>query len=114
MGYDYIFLPGPPHEMEPMFTDEAIPYLLGVTGKQEVITSRVLKFYGIGEAELEYRIQSILDKQTNPTVAPLATADAVTLRITAKAETIDEANEADCSSGRGNSITSWGIHLWNR
>lgn len=90
-GVRYILLPGPPHEMEPMFTDEAIPYLLGVTGKQEVITSRVLKFYGIGEAELEHRIQPILEKQTNPTVAPLATADAVTLRLTAKAQTPDEA-----------------------
>jgi nicotinamide-nucleotide amidase len=84
-GVQYILLPGPPHEMEPMFTDEAIPYLLGATGKKEVITSRVLKFYGIGEAELENRIQSILEEQTNPTVAPLATADAVTLRLTAKA-----------------------------
>ena len=90
-GVRYILLPGPPHEMEPMFTDEAIPYLLGVTGKQEVITSRVLKFYGIGEAELEHRIQPILEKQTNPTVAPLATADAVTLRLTAKASTPDAA-----------------------
>jgi len=86
-GVRYILLPGPPHEMEPMFTEEAIPYLLGVTGKQEVITSRVLKFYGIGEAELEHRIQLILEKQMNPTVAPLATADAVTLRLTAKAQT---------------------------
>ena len=38
-GVQYILLPGPPHEMEPMFTDEAIPYLLGATGKKEVITS---------------------------------------------------------------------------
>jgi nicotinamide-nucleotide amidase len=90
-GVQYILLPGPPHEMEPMFTDEAIPYLLGATGKKEVITSRVLKFYGIGEAELENRIQSILEKQTNPTVAPLATADAVTLRLTAKAGSPEEA-----------------------
>lgn len=90
-GIRYILLPGPPHEMEPMFEDEAIPYLLGLTGKHEVITSKVLKFYGIGEAELEDRIQSIIEKQTNPTVAPLATADAVTLRITAKAETNDTA-----------------------
>lgn len=89
----YILLPGPPHEMEPMFTDEAIPYLLGVTGNQEVITSRVLRFFGIGEAELEYRIQDILEKQTNPTVAPLASADAVTLRITAKAGTVSEAHK---------------------
>ena len=58
----YILLPGPPHEMEPMFTNEATPYLFGILGKQEVITSRVLKFYGIGEAELEFRIQDILGK----------------------------------------------------
>lgn len=92
-GIHYILLPGPPHEMEPMFTNEATPYLLGVIGKQEVITSRVLNFYGIGEAELEFRIQDLLEKQTNPTVAPLATASAVTLRITAKANSEAEANQ---------------------
>ncbi|MBO1911392.1 competence/damage-inducible protein A, partial [Microvirga sp. 3-52] len=92
-GIQYILLPGPPHEMQPMFVDEVIPYLLKISGKTEVITSRVLKFYGIGEAELEHRIQPILEKQANPTVAPLATAEAVTLRITAKADTIDEANQ---------------------
>jgi len=88
----YILLPGPPHEMQPMLVDEAIPYLLGVVGKQEVITSRVLKFYGIGEAELEHLIQPILERQSNPTVAPLATAEAVTLRITAKSGSVGEAN----------------------
>jgi len=89
----YILLPGPPHELKPMFENEVTPLLMGVNGKEEVIISRVLKFYGIGEAELEDRIQSILERQTNPTVAPLATADAVTLRITAKASSNVEANE---------------------
>lgn len=92
-GTHYILLPGPPHEMEPMFTNEATAYLLSVMGKQEVIKSRVLKFYGIGEAELEFRIQDLLERQSNPTVAPLATASAVTLRITAKANTENEANQ---------------------
>lgn len=91
-GKHYILLPGPPHELHPMFEKEAIPYLMELNGKQEVITSRVLKFYGIGEAELEHRIQPILEKQSNPTIAPLATAEAVTLRITAKANTIEDAN----------------------
>lgn len=91
-GKHYILLPGPPHEMQPMLEDEAIPYLLDLSGKQEVITSRVLKFYGIGEAELEHRIQPILEKQSNPTIAPLATAEAVTLRITAKADKLEDAN----------------------
>src|SRR5690606_34622950 len=88
-GKSYILLPGPPHEMQPMFEKEAIPYLLGTSGKREVIVSRVLKFYGIGEAELEFRVQSILEKQTNPTVAPLASPDSVILRLTAKAESIE-------------------------
>lgn len=92
-GIQYILLPGPPHEMEPMFEHEAIPYLLNVYGKQDVISSKVLKLQGIGESELEVRIQSILDKQTNPTVAPLASPGMVKLRITAKAETEEAAQE---------------------
>ncbi|WP_248511809.1 CinA family nicotinamide mononucleotide deamidase-related protein, partial [Sporosarcina sp. NCCP-2222] len=70
-GIRYLLLPGPPHEMKPMFEKEAIPFLLGALGTNDVIASRVLKFYGIGEAELEDRVQTIIDKQTNPTVAPL-------------------------------------------
>ena len=92
-GKRYVLLPGPPHEMGPMFEKEALPYLLGTSGKREVIVSRVLKFYGIGEAELEHRIQSILDGQTNPTVAPLASPDSVILRLTAKAVSIEEAQK---------------------
>ncbi|WP_438317793.1 competence/damage-inducible protein A [Sporosarcina sp. FA9] len=91
-GTHYILLPGPPHEMEPMFTNEATPYLFSVIGKQELIKSRILKFYGIGEAELEFRIQDLLEKQANPTIAPLASKSAVTLRITAKALSETEAN----------------------
>ncbi|MBB4823862.1 nicotinamide-nucleotide amidase [Sporosarcina luteola] len=92
-GIRYILLPGPPHEMKPMFEQEAIPFLLGMLGTSGVIASRVLKFYGIGEAELEDRVQSILDKQLNPTVAPLASPDAVTLRLTAKAESLAAAEQ---------------------
>lgn len=92
-GRQYILLPGPPHELEPMFENEAVPYLLGVYGGQSIISSKELKLQGIGESELEVRIQSILDEQTNPTVAPLASPGMVKLRITAKAETKEQADE---------------------
>lgn len=88
----YMLLPGPPHEMEPMFRDEAIPYLQRLSGSHEVIVSTVVKFFGIGEAELEYKVQDLLEAQTNPTIAPLASKDAVTLRITAKAQTVEAAH----------------------
>ncbi|MDW0109162.1 competence/damage-inducible protein A [Sporosarcina aquimarina] len=89
----YILLPGPPHEMEPMFRNEAIPFLQHAIGSQDIIVSKVVKFYGIGEAELEHRVQKLLEAQTNPTIAPLASKDAVTLRLTAKANTADAAQQ---------------------
>lgn len=91
-GRTYMLLPGPPHEMEPMFRDEAIPYLQRISGSQEIIVSTVVKFFGIGEAELENKVQDLLAAQTNPTIAPLASKDAVTLRVTAKARTAEDAH----------------------
>lgn len=89
----YMLLPGPPKEMEPMFQFEAKPKLARMLNKEDVILSHVLRFYGIGEAELEDRIQDLLEKQTNPTIAPLASDSEVTLRITAKTGTEEEAWE---------------------
>lgn len=87
----YILLPGPPKELEPMFQFEAKPILASQLTDGALILSHVLRFYGIGEAELEVRVQEILDNQTNPTVAPLASDGEVTLRITAKAMSTYEA-----------------------
>lgn len=87
----YMLLPGPPHEMEPMFQFEAKPKLIRLLNKEDVIMSHVLRFYGIGEAELEDRLQDILDKQSNPTIAPLASAGEVTLRLTAKTDSTEHA-----------------------
>jgi len=89
----YILLPGPPKELEPMFQFEAKPKLSAMLNAGGVIASHVMRFYGIGEAELEVRVQDILDSQTNPTVAPLASDGEVTLRVTAKAESEQEAQQ---------------------
>lgn len=80
----YILLPGPPKELEPMFKLEAKPMLAKHLHEDSIITSQVLRFYGIGEAALEVELQDLLDNQTNPTLAPLASDGEVTIRITAK------------------------------
>ena len=87
----YMLLPGPPKEMEPMFQFEAKPKLAKLLNQADVILSHVLRFYGIGEAELEDRLQDILERQSNPTIAPLASDGEVTLRITAKTNTEEQA-----------------------
>lgn len=84
-----IMLPGPPFEMEPMLKNFCIPYLHKKSGA--IIYSRVLKFYGIGEAALEEKLIDLIDSQTNPTIAPYAKMGEVTIRITAKAKNKEEA-----------------------
>ncbi|GGA15677.1 putative competence-damage inducible protein [Psychrobacillus lasiicapitis] len=89
--HSYILLPGPPKEMEPMFQFEAKPILSKLLHNESIIKSHVMRFYGIGEAELETEVQDLLYNQTNPTLAPLASDGEVTLRLTAKSETEEEA-----------------------
>ena len=78
-------LPGPPREMKPMFEEAVVPYLEKF--QQGVLVSKVLRVIGVGESSAEEMIEDILDKQTNPTVAPYAKDGEMTFRITAKANT---------------------------
>ncbi|RLQ91651.1 competence/damage-inducible protein A [Falsibacillus albus] len=87
----YMLLPGPPKEMEPMFSNYGRDVLLDALEIHEKIESRVLRFFGIGEAQLETDIIDLIDSQSNPTIAPLATDGEVTLRLTAKDPSAEKA-----------------------
>jgi len=86
----YILLPGPPKEMNPMYISYVENWLLSFT-VGENLYSRTLRFFGIGESQLEAKIQDLIDAQTNPTIAPLASEGEVTLRLTAKHNDAKEA-----------------------
>lgn len=88
-GRLYLLMPGVPSEMKPMFIDFAKAYLSSRHAQH--IQSRVLRFFGIGESQLETKILDLIDAQSNPTIAPLAKEGEVTLRLTAKHENLDEA-----------------------
>lgn len=83
-GKTAILLPGPPNEMIPMFEESVYPYLR--KKQPEIIYSRMVKICGIGESQVAEEIQDLIEKQTNPTIAPYAKTGEVHLRITAKAE----------------------------
>jgi nicotinamide-nucleotide amidase len=89
----YMLFPGPPKELNPMFLTYGAPYLLQSLGVVERIESRVLRFFGIGESQLETEIEDLIDNQTNPTIAPLASDGEVTLRLTAKHSSLEVANK---------------------
>lgn len=84
-----VVLPGPPREMKPMFEESVKPYLKNLS--DEILVSKTLRFYGIGESSLEDEIMDIIKEQSNPTIAPYAKDSEVTLRVTAKATNEDDA-----------------------
>lgn len=81
-GKAAIMMPGPPWEMEPMFEAQVVPYLEKRSNCR--FYSRTLRIFGRGESQVEHDIQDIVDRQTNPTIAPYAKAAETTLRITAR------------------------------
>ncbi|TDX52916.1 competence/damage-inducible protein A [Orenia marismortui] len=92
-GKIIISMPGVPIEMKTMMQETIIPYLKDKYLSNQIIKSRVIKTCGIGESSLEEIIDDILEDQSNPTIAPLASQGEVKLRLTAKANSEKEALE---------------------
>lgn len=91
-GKVVIVLPGPPREFIEMVDSQVVEYLRGCVGEiKSVIRSRMLRIAGLGESSVAEMVGDLLDG-SNPTVAPLASAGEVHLRITAKAESADQAD----------------------
>lgn len=86
-----ISLPGVPREMEFLFHEKVLPYLRQRFALHGVITARVLHTAGVGESWVDNLIGD-LETNSNPTVGLLAHAGQVDIRITAKAESIEDAN----------------------
>ena len=82
-------LPGVPAEMIPMLEDEVIPFLRGAD--ETVVASRLLRTWGESESAIGERLADLYDTSTNPSIAFLASAGEIKIRITAKAATSREA-----------------------
>lgn len=83
-----VLLPGPPRELEPMFTELVEPYLRKKS--DFVMAEKVVRLFGIGEARVGELVSDLM-ACANPTVAPYAKDNEVTLRIAAKAASEAEA-----------------------
>ena len=89
-GVHILVLPGPPRELKPMFKDSALPYLMRFSDK--IIVSHNIRTFGIGESAMAEKVNDLFDSE-NPTVAPYAKDGEALLRVTAMADTKDEAEE---------------------
>ena len=87
----YVLLPGPPKEFVPMVDHELLPRLAKYSGHQEVLESRVMRFFGVGESQLVTDLSDLIANQTNPTLATYIKDHEVTVRVTASGKTQAEA-----------------------
>ena len=86
-----ITLPGVPRELMYLTENAVLPYLRKRYSLGELnIRSRVLKICGKGESSVDAIVGDLIKGSTNPTVGILAEPAQILLRITAKAETVDE------------------------
>ena len=88
-GVHVLMLPGPPHEMETMLRRHVEPYLRKLS--HEVIVSRDIMTFGMGESSVDELLHEKMAHMTNPTLATYAKPCEVRLRATAKAATEEEA-----------------------
>lgn len=88
-GKMFLLLPGPPSEMIPMFQYSMLPYLKKLQDK--VFVTRMVKICGIGESAAETMMMDLIERQSNPTIAPYAKSGEVHFRITAAAKNTEEA-----------------------
>ena len=86
-------LPGVPAEMAPMLAAHVIPELVTLQGGEiAVLKSRVLRSYGLSESRVAEVLADLYEAQANPTMAFLASAGEIKIRLTAKAATEEEAD----------------------
>jgi nicotinamide-nucleotide amidase len=84
-------MPGVPREMEHLLEQTILPYLKNQFSLKGTIKSFVLHTAGIGESQIDEWI-SDLEERNNPTVGLLAHPGQVDIRITAKADSVEEAD----------------------
>ncbi|MBI4289556.1 MAG: competence/damage-inducible protein A [Chloroflexi bacterium] len=104
-------MPGPPAEMQRMWQFEVLPRLRPrLTG--EIILSRTLKNYGLGEATVDEMLSPLLSS-TNPSIGIYAKPDGIHARITAKGKTREEVqpllDEMEAKSRRILGKYVWGV-----
>ncbi len=90
--HSIISLPGVPREMEYLIEHAVIPYLRQRYALKGTIKAKVLHVSGLGKSQVDDWIGD-LETYRNPTVGLLAHPGQVDIRVTAKANSIEEADQ---------------------
>lgn len=84
-GTHVFCVPGVPEEMQYLLTEEVLPRLSRVSDEPSVVASRMLRTWGRSESDIAELLDDLYRGSTNPSIAFLASAGEIKVRITAKA-----------------------------
>jgi nicotinamide-nucleotide amidase len=87
-----MLLPGPPHEIQPMFDEQCMPRLRKRLPTQ-VIATRVLKVAMMPESECDQRAAPIYKRYPDVQTTILAGAGEIQLRLSARGDSLEAAQE---------------------
>lgn len=93
IGEAWVFaVPGVPAEMMPMLERHIIPFLLDEEGGDgAMLVSRIIRTWGESESRIGELLADLYEAAENPTLAFLASAGEIKVRITAKAASDEDA-----------------------
>ena len=74
-----------------LLDDHVLPRLRAATGEQSVLVNRVLRTWGKGESAVAEILDDLYHASTNPSMAYLASAGEIKVRLSAKAPTAQAA-----------------------
>ena len=90
-GTAIVLLPGPPREMQPMFTNHVASRLESRAGNVRVVR-RMLRVVGMGESAVDEKIAPVYTKYDNPQTTILFNQSEIEIHLTARGRTEEEAN----------------------
>ncbi|MDQ2680823.1 MAG: CinA family nicotinamide mononucleotide deamidase-related protein, partial [Candidatus Eremiobacteraeota bacterium] len=86
-------MPGVPHEMKAMLTDRLLPWMREHFNLKTAFYTRVLHVIGLGESEIDRRIDELFRTLENPKIAILAHGSRCDVKLMAKATSHARAEE---------------------
>ncbi len=84
-------MPGVPREMKPMLEQKLVPFLVDRFASRDAIYTRVIHTIGIGESEIDHRIDDLFRSSENPKIAVLAHDARADVKIMAKSDSPTQA-----------------------